>query len=302
MGTGYSTAWPGMVSGIPPNLAGAVSSHVVNNAPRVSEIPRNIPGYTGPTIPDLRTDPQVNNLAQQVMSVLLREIPALAPALSGPVAPPTGPTMAPATAPPPAAHTSMFGVPGQQQHHPVDPGQHRLDLLQQQLDELRLQQYPGQQVLGYQQFPGQQVQVRGPQPFDQMNPLAGMGQFQQPAQEVPQQVNQPASLDSLFSATIKSRQFKPVDFCKLGNFPYTGQIKQTNMNLALYAYGSVKHFLALKDGTLPDVEPSEFISRLQHTLNTLEIVCLGGSLSDYDAQCPLLEDRQGIRPKDYQGY
>ena len=129
------------------------------------------------------------------------------------------------------------------------------------------------------QFQGPQVQ--GPQLFDRMNhPLTGLGQF--PSTQESQQVVQPESLDSLFSCTIKCRQFKAVDFCKLGNFSYTGQIKQSNMNLALYAYGSVKHFLALKDGTLPNVEPSEFISRLQHTLNVLEMVCLGSSLSDFD--------------------
>ena len=216
------------------------------------------------------------------MSVLLREIPALAPVPSGPVAPPTGPVvpptgpaMAPTTAPPSAAHRPMFGVPGQQlQHHAVDPGQHRLDLLQQQLDELRLQQLPPTQQVPSQQVPGYQ--------FDHLNQTS-LGQVMMNHQDVQQQVIQPVSLDSLFSATIKCKQFKAVDFAKLGNFSYTGQIKQANMNLALFAYGSVKHFLALKDGTLPEVEHSEFISRLQHTLNVLEIVCLGSNLTEFDS-------------------
>ena len=283
MGIGYSTGWSGVVSSLPPNIAGAVASHVTNNAPRAADVPRSIAGYSGPTIPDLRTDPHVNNLANQVMAVLLREIPALAPAPSGPPAPPVGPTTAPTMAPPPAAHTPMFGGPGQQQHRGVDPGQHRLDLLQQQLDELRLQQLTAQQVPSHQvssyQVPSYQVPSHH---FDQMN-QPSIGQFQMPHQDVQPQVMQPVSLDTLFSATIKCRQFKAVDFCKLGNFSYTGQIKQANMNLALFAYGSVKHFLALKDGTLPDVEPSEFISRLQHTLNVLEITCLGSNLSEFDS-------------------
>ena len=55
------------------------------------------------------------------------------------------------------------------------------------------------------------------------------------------------------------------------------------MNLALYSYGSFKHILALCDGTLPAVSKVEFVNRIQHILNTLEIVCLGSSLSDFDS-------------------
>ena len=51
----------------------------------------------------------------------------------------------------------------------------------------------------------------------------------------------------------------------------------------MFAYGSIKHLLALSDGTLAPVNKEEFISRLQHLLNTLEIVCLGSSLSDFDS-------------------
>ena len=55
------------------------------------------------------------------------------------------------------------------------------------------------------------------------------------------------------------------------------------MNLALFSYGSVKHLLALLDGTLPAVSRLEYVSRLQHILNVLEITCLGSSLSDFDS-------------------
>ena len=89
-------------------------------------------------------------------------------------------------------------------------------------------------------------------------------------------------MDSLFSATVKNKQYRSVDFCKIGNFSYTPLIKQTNMNLALFAYGSLRHFLALTDGTLPAVKQTELISRLQHCVNVLDIVCLGSTLTDFD--------------------
>ena len=146
-----------------------------------------------------------------------------------------------------------------QQHQRYGSWQRKLDHLQQQLDALRAQQ-------GL--VSGHQVQTQA--------------QTNVPAAQDQAQVN-PVNLESLYNATIKSRQYRAVDFAKLGNFSYTAQIKQTNINLALFAYGSIKHFLALTDGTLPSISPAELISRLQHCLNVLEIVCLGSNLSDFDS-------------------
>ena len=92
------------------------------------------------------------------------------------------------------------------------------------------------------------------------------------------------SLDSLYSATIKNAQYRASDFSKLGNFSYSPQIKQNNMNLALFSYGSLKHLLALSDGTLPLASKEEFNARLRHVINVLEISCLGSNLSDFDSQ------------------
>ena len=54
------------------------------------------------------------------------------------------------------------------------------------------------------------------------------------------------------------------------------------MNLALFAFGSLKHLLFLNDGTLPSVLKAEYNNRIQHILNTLEIDLLGSSLYDFD--------------------
>ena len=95
------------------------------------------------------------------------------------------------------------------------------------------------------------------------------------------QVNHVASLENLLSATIKFKQYFALDFARLAKFPYISQLKHSNMNLALYAYGSVKHLLLLSDGTLPSVSKREFIARLQHILNVLDITCLGSGLGDF---------------------
>ena len=41
--------------------------------------------------------------------------------------------------------------------------------------------------------------------------------------------------------------------------------------------------LALTDGTLPPVDKSEFIARLSHLINVVEISCLASGLSDFDS-------------------
>ena len=66
-------------------------------------------------------------------------------------------------------------------------------------------------------------------------------------------------------------------------FPYIPQLKQSNLNLSLFGYGSLKHLLLLANGTLPGVSKAEFISRLQHVLNVFEITCLGSGISDFDS-------------------
>ena len=101
--------------------------------------------------------------------------------------------------------------------------------------------------------------------------------------EVQVNSNSNVSLENLLSATIKFKQYFALDFAKLANFPYISQLKSANLNLSLYAYGSIKHLLALSDGTLPPVSKEEYNSRLRHCLNVLEITCLGSNLTDFNS-------------------
>ena len=89
------------------------------------------------------------------------------------------------------------------------------------------------------------------------------------------------SLDSLYNITIKNPQYRASDFGRLSNFPYAKDITEGNSNLAIFSYGSVKHLLALVDGTLPAITSKELISRLQHLSNVLEISCLRSNLLEF---------------------
>ena len=253
---------------IPSVLPSAASALAASNTAPASQA-TSIPGYGGPNIPQLRSNPQVNDLANQVFSVLLREIPALAslpsslasaPNLGSSFMAPTFQRFAPQPpAPPmPSPATSLHhllppsfgGLPGHvppQNQPSLTPAQLQLQQFQRQLDELHALHGFGHP----QQFPGD---------------ARSQAQEQVPRSH--------SSLDSLYSTTIKNPQYRASDFSKLGNFTYSSQIKQSNMNLALFTFGSLKHLLAISDGTLPSTGKDELNARLQHLCNVLEIICL----------------------------
>ena len=154
-----------------------------------------------------------------------------------------------------------YGLPGQGHPGSVLPGQG----------------LPGQGLPG-QGFPGLALPGR-------LLPGQDHGQVYVPAQassEDGSQVSRVVSLDNLYAATIKNAQYRASDFAKIGNFSYSSQIKPNNINLALFSYGSLRHLLALTGGTLPQISKEEFISRLHHLINVLEITCLSSNMTDYD--------------------
>ena len=102
-------------------------------------------------------------------------------------------------------------------------------------------------------------------------------------------------LETLLSATIKNKQFYAIDFAKLAPFSYIPQLNQSNFNLSLFAYGSIKHLLCLSNGTLPAVSKAEFNSRLQHILNVLEIVCLESNLQEFHSYSWSIAKQYDIR-------
>ena len=91
---------------LPSSLAGAAAGHAQRNNIYVGAAPSSVAGYSGPTIPELRGDPETNGLAQRMMSLLLREIPALS-------APPSAPSQpAQSGAPPPPVFNSHHAAQG----------------------------------------------------------------------------------------------------------------------------------------------------------------------------------------------
>ena len=106
----------------------------------------------------------------------------------------------------------------------------------------------------------------------------------QTSQEDGAQVSSSVNIDELLSATIKCKQLRAIDFVRLSNFSYINQLKPSNMNISFYSYGSIRHLLLLSNGTLPPISKEEYNARLQHLLNVLELVCLSGSLKEYNGQ------------------
>ena len=294
MGVGYSAGFGGVipsvsagVSSVSVPLAGAAQALAARNIAQ-QQPPHSIPGYGGPSIPDLRSIPQVNALAQQFLGLVCLEIPALAthPSFPSPAPPPVSsfppiPPVISSQAPAPGSVPSQYpdsgpssfqqpqllagsaGAPQPSLQHllgaqaaALDPTQQRIAALQSELDQLR--------------------QVNTSQ-------VTSQGLYQTQNFQTQDQVNQSVSLDSLLSAKIKFKQYSAYDFAKLTRFPCVSQLKSSNMNLALFSYGSIEHLLSLSNGTLPPVSKEEYNSRLQHILNVLEIACLGSVIRDFDS-------------------
>ena len=261
MGTGFSQSFssPSLYSGVshfPSSLNSAAASLVASNA-TPNPPPSSIYGYTGPTLPELRSNPQTSDLASQVFSVLMREIPALSASTAASAVPPhptsypsypsypsplypAPPPPRPGSVPPgglPPARPAASVLPAMVSAHPAAAALPTLfSHPQQSLGVTATQLTPEQLHI-------QQLQRQ----IHEMQALHGQQSSNGEAQEDSSQVSSRVSLDSLYSATIKCAQYRAIDFCKLGNFTYSSQIKPNNLNLALFSYGSLKHILALND-------------------------------------------------------
>ena len=152
------------------SLASAANALASRNTATSAAPQRSIPGYRGPSLPELRQQPRLSNLTEQVMSLLMREVPSLAPAPSSepvvqpvpgglpagvlpgvppgvlPQAPHHQPLFPPmqrqgvatgAASQLPSSSLPLFGGSSYSHHPPADPALQQLDLLQRQLDELR---------------------------------------------------------------------------------------------------------------------------------------------------------------------
>ena len=228
------------------------------------------------------------------MSLLMREVPSLAPAPSSepvvqpvpgglpagvlpgvppgvlPQAPHHQPLFPPmqrqgvatgAASQLPSSSLPLFGGSSYSHHPPADPALQQLDLLQRQLDELRHgRQLPQESFLWQQDH-------RSLQDHHLSQVQSGPSN---------------SNVNFLFDATIRNKQFRAIDFAKLGSFPYASQLKPNNFNLALFSFGSFKHLLSLLDGTLAPVSHTELCSRLQHLVNVMDIVCLASDPSQFD--------------------
>ena len=272
------------------SLAGAASYLAQINAPPQSTT-HSIAGYSGPTIPDLRRNPGVSAAAQEALDYLFQQIPALASYPSKQAQVMTSHPQVSAQQPIAASVAPLLpSLPLQQQpqlpvaapYPPLQPAPVYHQHVMQSAGHVPALQQP-------QLVPG----VGGP-----LQPLLGAPLPLQPQdvsnldQESSRQSIQflhsqdgsnskPVNLDELLSATIKHKQFYALDFAKLSKFPYVSNLNDSNLNLSLFAYGSVRHLLLLSNGTLPAVSKEEFNARLQHLLHVLEITCLESNLQEF---------------------
>ena len=265
MGTGFSSSFGTVTSSavVTSTSAASVGSGLAAAAQTLSQLntPASgvapvIPGYSGPTIPDLRALTEVNNLAQQLLQGFYQQIPALAPhpsvsAAGGaplpqhvsqalPVYPQLGgsaahqegvqqPLSAAYPVPSGGAVPGVFPPPYPVYQQALQP----VPVYQQVAPQPQPLSGAGQSVLGVGLHPGadptRQQQQQAPLHLQQSS------QQIQDFLQIPQdsQVNSDVSLESLINVTIKCKQYTALDFAKLKKFPYISQLKESNLNLSL---------------------------------------------------------------------
>ena len=66
--------------------------------------------------------------------------------------------------------------------------------------------------------------------------------------------------------------------------PHAGKSPPDQVNQNLWAFGFMKHLLATKTGTLPQLSKEEEVARLRHFVDVMEIAALHSTSSDFRCQ------------------
>ena len=104
-----------------------------------------------------------------------------------------------------------------------------------------------------------------------------------PSRNSPGMNNVSTTVDQLYAATMRNKQLKAFEFAATGQFSYSRQLRQDNLNAVTFAFGSFKHLEAAMEGLI-SMSKTEFLARLRHLKNTFEIACLSSNLNNFTDQ------------------
>lgn len=80
------------------------------------------------------------------------------------------------------------------------------------------------------------------------------------------------------------RQVRPHEFAKMGRFSYASKITDKNITVPLYVMGYLQHVVALLKGVVPVQSDTEVVDRLTNLMTIMEITANNSTLEDF--KCP----------------
>ena len=229
-------------------------------------------GYEGPTMPDLRKDPDLDRIAMRVLAALEDRIPQI--------------------------KVNLDQTPISQ-HNPVSM-QSAANSLQQQPRQHLSTQTRVTSALG--QGPRSSLLYSNPSTL-----LAGQNTGHHPAYEALRGLGSDDShphvgaqsgggvllsdeefLDAsaiMQLCTVSNRrQLRPHEFARMGRFSYASKINDKNITIPLYVMGYLQHVVALLRGVVPVQSDTEVVDRIINLMTIMEITANNSTLEDF--KCP----------------
>ena len=253
-----------------------VTRHIQKNrVPAPSTLP--VGSYTGPTMPDLRKDDELNKVAMKVLAVLSDKIPQI---------------------------RETFTVASNHQHlssQSFQPGNAQSRLTTDTRVSAALDSRPTASPSVVPQF---QPPVYGAGSSDSEHPaysaLHGLGGGgadggahasasgahggQTSGPQHPEDNFMDASQIMQLCTVSNRRQLRPHEFARMGRFSYASKINDKNITVPLYVMGYLQYVVALLKGVAPAQSGTEVIDRLTNLMTIMEITANNSTLDDF--KCP----------------
>ena len=214
--------------------------------------------YSGPTMPDLRKDENVNQIASQVLAVLEQSIPQIrqnfAPLPTNPSAqlrPSQFSSLQTATTVTQALERGPLcsALPSQPSVAAMGSGHPAYDALR-------------SGVLGAAQS----------SPAD----MSGLAAVTGPRDDF-----MDASQIMQLCTVSNRKQLRPHEFARLGRFSYASKITDKNITVPLFVMGYLQHVVALLQGVVPVQSNTEVVDRLINLMTIMEITANNSTLEDF---------------------
>ena len=244
-----------------------VLSHIQKNtSPPVTSQPRG--AYSGPTMPAIRKDEQLDAIAMKVLAALESRIPQIKESFATVTTPhPRPPTH-------PDIYISGAHTRSHMQHHSATNTIVTTTQNQRPLSSaFVLPPRPSQDTTFHPAYAALAAASGGVSDSHQWGGTPSGGG--------PGDDFLDASAIMQLCTVSNRRQVRPHEFAKMGRFSYASKITDKNITVPLYVMGYLQHVVALLKGVVPVQSETEVVDRLTNLLTIMEITANNSTLDDF---------------------